>query len=294
MTFFPVGDEKAFDAAVIRAGNAAFGLWARAGSYTADKITGGYVPPEVALLLGTQDEIDALVREKLWTREKTKRGGYLFVDYTGPTIESETNRKAAQNARARRSRYNRSSSRRRHNDVTRDTPRDAAPDVTRDSQPPISIAITNAAAAANARARDHDQGHPAAPGQGQVAASGDPDPLGLPASATAQVAVDILASAAAAAGLVVRWDTLTPDEVTEVAALVDVHGDNVLVDAARRSRSAHSTPPASARAWLNTWRALPPPGRILAAVPEQRCPEHDTEPARTCRACAADRKAGQA
>ena len=124
----------------------------------------------------------------------------------------------------------------------------------------------------------------------------NPDPPGEapdPADAGPALAVEILAAKAAAAGMPVRWDTLTADEVDEVAALVAVHGDEALITAARNSRAAHATPAVSARAWLPGWRVLPPPGMRLAAVPEARCLEHPTEAARTCRACAADRKAAR-
>ena len=106
------------------------------------------------------------------------------------------------------------------------------------------------------------------------------------------VAVEILAARAALAGMVVRWDTLTAPEISEVAALVATHGDQALIAAAAACRAAHTTPAASARAWLPTWRAMPEPGRRhLALVDEPRCPDHPTENARSCRSCAADRKA---
>lgn len=114
-----------------------------------------------------------------------------------------------------------------------------------------------------------------------------------PADAGPALAVAILADRCALAGLVVRWDTLTGPEIAEVAALVEAHGDQVLITAAHNTRAAHATPAVSARAWLPIWRSLPPPGARLAAAPEPRCDLHPTEPARACRSCAADAKAAR-
>ena len=72
------------------------------------------------------------------------------------------------------------------------------------------------------------------------------------------------------AGLAVRWDTLDPSEVAEIEALIGAHTAPALVRAALAARAAHRTPPAYARAWLSTWRSLPPPGRTLALAP---CPD---------------------
>ena len=286
MTFYLVGDEKAFDSEWVAAGNASIGLLVRAASWCCQQGTGGRVPAAMASLLGTRREIEGLLRVGLWTRDED--GSYLFTPWTGPTQQSIETSRAAATARKRRSRTKAKS----HADVTCDhgvTDPDVTPHVTRDG--PVTrtqyqnqdlIQSKTAAAAAVLP-------HPADAAD-TVALGLAAEPAGLPA-ATTRLAVEILASRAAAAGLVVRWDTLTAEEVAEVAGLVQAHGDQALITAAQRSRSAHSTPPASARAWLGTWRAMPPPGQTLTAVPDLRCPDHDTEPARTCRSCAADRKA---
>ncbi|SIL73510.1 Uncharacterised protein [Mycobacteroides abscessus subsp. abscessus] len=60
------------------AGNAAIGLWARTNSWCRYKRTAGHITPDVALELGTQDEIDALVRERLWLKTSS---GYVMKDY---------------------------------------------------------------------------------------------------------------------------------------------------------------------------------------------------------------------
>lgn len=60
------------------AGNAAIGLWARANSRCRYDRTAGHVAESVAMELGTREEIDALVRERLWVRTNQ---GYRFNDW---------------------------------------------------------------------------------------------------------------------------------------------------------------------------------------------------------------------
>lgn len=273
MTFWLVGDEKAFDSSWVMAGNAAIGLLVRAASWCCQQNTGGRVPAEMAGLLGTRREIEALIKAQLWARDDD--GSYRFTPWTGPTQASVEATRAAATERKRRSRKAKS-----HTDVTRDS--DVTnQNVTRDGPVTFGQDLD--------LYQDQSQNAAAAAFSPRPAGAAEAGP-GLPADAT-RLAVEILAGRAAAAGLVVRWDTLTVEEAAEVAELVAAHGDAALITAAQRSRAAHTTPPASARAWLGAWRAMPPPGQTLAVVPDPRCPDHDTEPARTCRSCAADRKA---
>lgn len=287
--FFPIPDEFPTRADVLAvvatSGNGPIGLYVRAGAWSVHQRTDGRIPRHVAVTLGTEEEAAALVRERLWRKA---RNGYVFTPWPGPTRAEIDSRRADSAARQRRSRANRS-----HAPVTRDIDVTHT-DVTGDPGPYQTK--PSAAAAARARTRGATTTPPTPPpadgSRRPRAAAGGAPAVDLPVDPSALVAVDILAERTAAAGLPVRWDTLTDPEVLEVAALVTEHGDQALITAALASRAAHSTAPASARAWLPTWRALPPPGRHLAAVPETRCPEHPTELERTCRSCAADRKAG--
>lgn len=285
--FFPVPDEFPTRADVLAvvadAGNGPIGLYVRAGAWSVHQRTDGRVPRHVAVTLGTEDEAAALVRERLWRKV---RDGYLFTPWPGPTRAQIDSRRADAADRQRRSRAARG-----HSPVTRDSGVTHT-NVTGDPGPNQTKASAAAAARAAARQTNPPTPPPAGGSRPPRGASGTAHAVDLPVDASALVAVDILAERTSAAGLPVRWDTLTAPEVLEVAELVDQHGDDALITAALASRAAHSTPPASARAWLPTWRALPPPGRHLAAVPETRCPEHPTEHERTCRSCAADRKAG--
>lgn len=75
IAWFKVDDSLAFHAKVLAAGNAAMGLWVRAGSWSAQQLEDGVVPSHVARVMGGEEEIAALVREGLWHEVE---GGYVF------------------------------------------------------------------------------------------------------------------------------------------------------------------------------------------------------------------------
>jgi hypothetical protein len=66
MVWFKVDDNLAFHQKSLRAGNAAMGLWVRAGSWCAQHLTDGYVPADIAGTLGTKAEANRLVAADLW------------------------------------------------------------------------------------------------------------------------------------------------------------------------------------------------------------------------------------
>lgn len=66
-------DSLSDDLAVIQAGTAAFGLYARCGGYCARYLTDGFVPSEIAAAYGTPEWIQKLLRAELW---ETVPGGY--------------------------------------------------------------------------------------------------------------------------------------------------------------------------------------------------------------------------
>jgi hypothetical protein len=105
-------------------------------------------------------------------------------------------------------------------------------------------------------------------------------------------AVAILRAALEARKLVVRWDKLTDDDLTEVEHLVEQHGDAALVASAVRSFQT-AAPPVFASAWLSQWRDLRKPGD-LALVEDDPCtqPGHSGT-TRHCVQCASERKAAR-
>lgn len=78
MPYFPVDDQAAFHPKFVLAGNAAIGLWARAGSWAKNHATGGFIPSTIATSIGTRAEIKRLVLVGLW---EEVLGGYLFHDW---------------------------------------------------------------------------------------------------------------------------------------------------------------------------------------------------------------------
>ncbi|AXH67874.1 hypothetical protein J4T99_gp069 [Mycobacterium phage Bromden] len=79
-----------------QAGNAALGLWVKANAWTRDNRSGGFVPREVALELGTLDEVNALLDARLW--KKVIRDGVVigaqFNDYDQWNDDVEPNTEA--------------------------------------------------------------------------------------------------------------------------------------------------------------------------------------------------------
>lgn len=78
MTWFKVDDNLAFHAKVVAAGNPALGLWVRAGSWSAQQLTDGFVPDHMLAALGTKQQAQRLVDVRLWERVE---GGYTFHEW---------------------------------------------------------------------------------------------------------------------------------------------------------------------------------------------------------------------
>lgn len=78
MVWYKVDDNLAFHVKVLRAGNPAMGLWVRAGAYSAQHLTDGFIDAHVVLAMGTGQEIESLVNAGLW---HPVEGGYQFHDW---------------------------------------------------------------------------------------------------------------------------------------------------------------------------------------------------------------------
>lgn len=124
-----------------------------------------------------------------------------------------------------------------------------------------------------------------------AAAASDVTPV-TPTRRDLPASVAILRAALEAHKLHVRWDTLTDDDLAEIEALIDTHGDGPLVQSAVRAYQPNK-PPVYARAWIGGWRALRKPGdlRLVAADP---CPEPGhVGTTRHCTQCASERLAAR-
>ncbi|MGH3500739.1 MAG: hypothetical protein ACRDQA_07555 [Nocardioidaceae bacterium] len=75
MPWFRVDDSLGHHTKAIAAGNAALGLWVRAGAWSAQQLTDGYIPNHVLRSLGTRQQAQKLVDAGLWIRTTD---GHLF------------------------------------------------------------------------------------------------------------------------------------------------------------------------------------------------------------------------
>lgn len=78
MPWFKVDDTLAFHHKTVAAGNAAMGLWVRAGSWSMQTLSDGFVPDENIRLLGTTRQAQKLVDVGLWDRLPN---GYAFHEW---------------------------------------------------------------------------------------------------------------------------------------------------------------------------------------------------------------------
>jgi hypothetical protein len=78
MPWFKVDDTLALHPKTVAAGNAALGLWTRAGAWSMQTLTDGFVPTAVARQLGSRREAQRLVDVGLWD---LKDDGYVFHEW---------------------------------------------------------------------------------------------------------------------------------------------------------------------------------------------------------------------
>lgn len=130
MAHFQVDDDLAFHHKTLIAGNAAMGLWVRAGSQCQRLLTDGFVSEDMAKTLGTQREVNRLLISRLW--HKTD-GGYVFHEWgedvrTGlkrqETAEQNLKRRKDKAARMQRYRDGRASRRGQERDLLPEPPDD--------------------------------------------------------------------------------------------------------------------------------------------------------------------------
>jgi hypothetical protein len=89
MGYLNVDDQLAFHRKTVAAGNAAMGLWVRAGSWASGQQTDGFIPEDIAKALGKPREVAALLNAGLWERAIT---GYVMHDYDDHNITAEQHR----------------------------------------------------------------------------------------------------------------------------------------------------------------------------------------------------------
>ncbi|MFJ9313776.1 hypothetical protein ACIRN4_06245 [Pimelobacter simplex] len=144
MPWFKVDDTFAMHEKVMAAGNSAIGLWVRAGAWSMQQLTDGFVPDHVLRVLGTPKERRLLVEVSLWDEAE---GGINFRSWSErqPTKEQV---EAARQAAAERQRHARERAKSR-----RESQRDGGvshgpPDPTRPDPTPLPTEVDRTAKAA--------------------------------------------------------------------------------------------------------------------------------------------------
>lgn len=115
MPWFRIDDKAHSHPKLIKAGNAALGLWLRCGSYAAQHLTDGIVPGVVAELYGTKPQAAKLVKAGLWHEHghncpsgcpDPAPGDYVFHDFledgrNTSRARAETERKKARDRQSK-------------------------------------------------------------------------------------------------------------------------------------------------------------------------------------------------
>jgi hypothetical protein len=96
MTWFRVDDNLAFHRKVVAAGNAAMGLWVRAGSWCSQHLTDGFIPDHMVAILGSPAQKQKLIKTGLWIEVE---GGCQFHEWNEngrqPTAKSIQDKRSA-------------------------------------------------------------------------------------------------------------------------------------------------------------------------------------------------------
>ncbi|MFC8199918.1 mucin-2 [Streptomyces sp. NPDC057298] len=303
MTWFKVDDTFYGHPKALKAGNAAVGLWVRAGAYAAQHLTEGVVPGVVAQLYGTAPQARKLVSAGLWHAHghtcpapKCKQppaGDYYMHDFliynpTRAKVEDDRARSAERQQRAREKAAEQRNQERNPLDSSANRPR-----IDDDPRPENRESFANQIEFPDDIAGQDD---PSQRDGMDPSRSPRPDPT-RPAvpplevqlasyGSTPAVPVNLrpLRDALTAAGVVVEWSLAEADWFrleaivarTAVAALVD-HA----VEQWRRARSR----PRSVRYFLPGWTALPPvPAGAPTAPGADVIPLDAARPGRVARA----------
>jgi hypothetical protein len=271
MPWFKIDDSSHSHPKFRRAGNAAIGLWVRCGAYSAQHLTEGQIPGELARDYGTEPQIRKLVKVGLWHEkghscdrcpQPTDADGFVIHDFFegGRNVtkaQHEANKKAAAE-RAAKSRSGKKAPRIGADSDPNRTRIGLDSDPNRDGKDPqfSDSAAGQEALSQRTPADGAAHAHAAAmpyrsTSYGSTAAAaareeGIPDPLGE------------LKQRLAAAGLgSVAWDLRTPQWI-QARDAVDRVGVAVMVEHAVNAARLKGAP-VGASAWVAAWASLQPP-----------------------------------
>ncbi|MHA4819353.1 mucin-2 [Streptomyces aculeolatus] len=284
----------------LKAGNAAIGLWARAGAYAAQHLTEGIVPGVVAQLYGTAPQARKLVASGLWHTHghtcprcpQPPPGDYVMHDYLiyNPTRAKAEDARAASAERQQRAREkaanaraqerNRSESPSNRPRIDDDPPTENLESSANQIEFPDCIAGQDGVSQRDgwdpSRSPRPDPTRPAVPPTEVQQASWDGP--AVPPN------IRPLREAMTAAGIVVEWSLATADWF-RLEALVKRTAVAALVDHARGQWQNARSRPRSVRYFLPGWTALPP---VAAGAPTT--PGADVIPLAAARSSTTDQR----
>ncbi|QHF97913.1 mucin-2 [Streptomyces sp. NHF165] len=265
MTWFKIDDTFYGHPKALKAGNAAIGLWARAGAYAAQHLTEGAVPGVVAQLYGTAPQARKLVAAGLWHEHghacpkcpQPPAGDFQMHDFliynpTRDKVEGDRQKAAERQQRAREKAADRRAQERNPSGSSANRPR-----FDDDSSAENLENVANRGAFGDGVA---GQEGPSQRDGTNPSRSPRPDPAPASPSEMQQHARERaglvpelrpLADALADAGCAMRWG-LGLGEQRDVHQLVKEHGAAALAEVVTR-RTAPGEEPKPARYWLKVW-----------------------------------------
>ncbi|MFE4867662.1 hypothetical protein [Streptomyces sp. NPDC056682] len=289
MPWFRIDDKAHSHPKLIKAGNAALGLWLRCGSYAAQHLTDGIVPGVVAELYGTKPQAAKLVKAGLWHEHghncpdgclNPAPGDYVFHDFLDDGRNTSRARAEAERkkARDRQSKHREGANSPRGGEEKTEKSKDFTFDSSSkksESASENSQSSGTSAGQGGASRRDASvTGIHAAAMPAPSSSYGTTDAAATHAREPEEYrSYDTLAELKAAisvAGLRgITWD-LQPSQI-EIArqAMQRVGVADMVIYAANSAQQ--KGPPASASAWIRGWRylepeAVPPAQEFPAAV----------------------------
>ncbi len=277
MPWFRIDDKAHSHPKLIKAGNAAIGLWLRCGAYAAQHLTDGIVPGVVADLYGTKPQAAKLVKAGLWHEHghscrhacpDPAPGDYVFHDFLDDGRNTSRARHEAEKKKARDRQA-------KHRDEARGTQNgDEKAEKTRDftfdsSSKKSESALENSQSSDSAAGQEGESRRDASVTGIHAAATPYPSTSYGSTGAAAEQAggaseeyrsYDTLAelkAAISAAGLRgVGWD-LQASQIEYARQAVKRVGIDAMVIYAANSAQSKGLP-ASASAWIKGWKSLEP------------------------------------
>jgi hypothetical protein len=277
LPWFKVDDTAHSHPKLMRATNAAIGLWLRAGSYAAQHLTEGHVPGVVAQLYGTTPQIRKLVAAGLWhehghtcPHEKCQQpapGDYYMHDFLiyNPSRAQEESKRSAAAERQSRGRARQRAERETRSDSPSNADRFGAETMAEKSErSPNRSEFSDSDAGQEGLSQRDAQGvsrwsrpvpSPFSP-YGENGAAAEQAATGVPDGLTE------LKRGIAAAGISgIGWD-LKPSQWEYARQAMDRVGVPAMVAHAAASARLKGIP-ATAGAWVQGWRSLEPTPELI-------------------------------